>query len=321
MSSRDVLESVNAAMQKYFAPIIVACFAAGGMFPETLGSFKPIVPWLFGAMTLSGALRISLKEIKRALLSPFQIVTALGVLHVLFPVIIFLIGRVGLVRDPYLYAGLVLLSAVPTGVSTIMWVILMNGNVALGLTLVTLDSILSPLIVPLTVMILAGKTVSFDASSLMISLLWMVVVPTIIGIALHELTQGRIASSVAPYGAVFSKLALCGVIAINVGASWERVASYTGNYVLLFGLLLGMTLLGFVVARIVAKMLIRNRADAVTVTFVAGMRNISAGVVLAMSGFDPLVSIPVTGAILFQQPTAALVARFIQRKESGVARV
>ena len=45
------------------------------------------------------------------------------------------------------------------------------------------------------------------------------------------------------------------------------------------------------------------------------MRNISAGVVLAMSGFDPLVSIPVTGAILFQQPVAALVGQAYAAKK------
>lgn len=318
-SLHDLLRSANGAMQKYFAPMIIACFFAGGMFPNTLGSLKPIVPWLFAAMTLTGALRVSVKEIRHAFLSPFQIVTALFVLHVIFPAIVFAMGKAGLANDPDLYAGLVLLSAVPTGVSTIMWVTLMKGNIALGVTLITLDSVLSPLVVPLTVMVMAGATVSFDASSLMTSLLWMVVVPTVIGVALHEATRGRIAASVAPYGAVFSKLALGGVIAINVGASWDRVTSYTGNFLLLSSLLLGMTLLGFVVARIVARLLIRDHSDAMTITFVSGMRNISAGVVLAMSGFDPRVSIPVTGAILFQQPVAALVARLLQRGEARTA--
>ncbi|MFY9307343.1 MAG: bile acid:sodium symporter family protein [Bacillota bacterium] len=316
-SLQDALRSANSLMQKYFVPIIVGCFALGGMFPDVLGSFKPWVPWLFAAMTLTGALRVSLKEIKHALLSPFQIVTALAVLHVIFPALVFLIGKAGLANDPDLYAGLALLSAVPTAVSGIMWVTLMKGNVALGVTLVTLDSILSPLVVPATVMIVAGAAVSFDAGSLMVSLLWMVVVPTIIGVTLHEATDGRIAEAVAPYGAVFCKLVLGSVIAINVGASWEKVASYTGNFLVLFSILLGMTLLGFAVAWTVARLLIRDPADATTITFVSGMRNISAGVVLAMSGFDPLVSIPVTGAILFQQPVAALVARLMQRRRAG----
>lgn len=311
-----LFQSINAALQKYYVLMIVACFAAGGIFSDAVGSLKPAVQWLFAAMTLMGALRVGVKDVKDVLLSPFQIITALAVLHVVFPALVFVMGRAGLVTDPNLYTGLALLAAVPTGVSSIMWVTLMKGNVALGLTLITLDSVLSPLIVPATVMLLAGEVVEFDASSLMASLVRMIVVPTIIGVTLHELTRGRVAAFFAPIGGVFSKLALGAIIAINVAASWPRMALYTGDFLTLSALLLGMVLLGFAVAYLVARAAIRDRTDAVTITFIAGMRNISAGVVLAMDSFDPLVSIPVTGAILFQQPVAAVVARFLQRKHA-----
>lgn len=318
MSSYVVLfQSINARLQRYYVLMIVTCFAVGGVFCDAIGSLKPAVQWLFAAMTLVGALRVGVKDIKDVLLSPFQIVTALIVLHVLFPALVYLLGRAGLARDPNLYTGLALLAAVPTGVSSIMWVTLMRGNVALGLTLITLDSVLSPLFVPVTVMLLAGTIVEFDASSLMASLVRMIVIPTIIGVTLHELTRGRVAVTVGPVGAVFSKLALGAIIAINVAASWPRMASYTGNFMALFALLLAMVLLGFAVAYLVARSVIRDRADAVAVTFIAGMRNISAGVVLAMEGFDPLVSIPVTGAILFQQPVAAVMARLLQEKDTS----
>ena len=91
-----------------------------------------------------------------------------------------------------------------------------EGNVALGVTLVTLDSILSPLVVPATVMIVAGAAVSFDAGSLMVSLLWMVVVPTIIGVTLHEATDGRIAEA-GPIRCGFLQTRLGISDAINVG--------------------------------------------------------------------------------------------------------
>jgi predicted Na+-dependent transporter len=260
--------------------------------------------------------RVNVKQIRGVFVAPLPIFAALVTLHLFFPALVYLAGRIGIVSDPDLYTGIVLLSSIPTGVSTIMWVTAMGGNVALGLTLITLDSVLSPVVVPATVKLLAGAVVDFDAADLMSSLVKMIVIPTIIGVAVNEASKGRVAARVAPYGGVFAKAALGAIIGVNVAASWDRVAAYTGNFAVLLSMLLAMTLLGFVAAYLVARVAIRDRVDLVTVTFVAGMRNISAGVVLAMDSFGPLVSIPVTAAILFQQPVAAVIARFLHRQDA-----
>lgn len=307
--------SIDRTMQKYLPLVMLTCFAAGGVFSEEIGGLKSAVPWLFAAMTFIGALRVNVKQIRGVFAAPVPILAALATLHFVFPILVYLARGIGIVTDPDLYTGLVLLSSVPTGVSTIMWVTAMGGNVALGLTLITLDSVLSPLVVPATVKLLAGAVVDFDAGALMSSLVKMIVIPTIIGVVVNETSKGRVAASVAPYGGVFAKVALGAIIGVNVAASWDRVASYTGNFAALLAILLTMTVLGFAAAYVVARVAIRDRADSITVTFVAGMRNISAGVVLAMDSFGPMVSIPVTSGILFQQPVAAMIARLLQGRD------
>jgi bile acid:Na+ symporter, BASS family len=66
-------------------------------------------------------------------------------------------------------------------------------------------------------------------------------------------------------------------------------------------------LLGYTVAK-----LIKLSPDKInTFIFSVGMRNITAGLVMALQYFAELTAIPVVFAILFQQPLAAICHRFL----------
>ncbi|MNO99001.1 hypothetical protein D3C76_907630 [compost metagenome] len=62
--------------------------------------------------------------------------------------------------------------------------------------------------------------------------------------------------------------------------------------------------------------LLRNpdRELKVTLSYAAGMRNISLGMVLAMSYFSPKASVPVVLGIMVQQPIATLFHAFLKKR-------
>ena len=66
------------------------------------------------------------------------------------------------------------------------------------------------------------------------------------------------------------------------------------------------------VSWMIGKWLRWDRAKVVTLTFCGGMRNISAGAVLAVSYFPAPVAVPVVLGMLFQQVLAALSGRLVQ---------
>jgi predicted Na+-dependent transporter len=57
----------------------------------------------------------------------------------------------------------------------------------------------------------------------------------------------------------------------------------------------------------------RSRDTVATMVYNVGMRNISFGSVLAVTYFPPAVAIPVTLAMLYQQPLAAVVSHLFHR--------
>jgi BASS family bile acid:Na+ symporter len=53
--------------------------------------------------------------------------------------------------------------------------------------------------------------------------------------------------------------------------------------------------------------------DIITLTFTGGMRNISAGAVLAITYFPPQVAVPVVLGMLFQQVLASFYGRMLEK--------
>jgi predicted Na+-dependent transporter len=70
---------------------------------------------------------------------------------------------------------------------------------------------------------------------------------------------------------------------------------------------------GYFLAWFIAKSLKREEGDVISLTFSGGMRNISAGAVIAVQYFPGPVAVPVVVGMLFQQILASLYSKFLQK--------
>lgn len=111
--------------------------------------------------------------------------------------------------------GLILAASIPTGVSTFVWVSMYKGNIALTLSIILIDTMLAPFLVPGILSLLVGTDVQLDVYDMMSSLFWMIVVPSLIGMILNEWSKGAIAPVWGPRLNPFSKLTMAAIVAIN----------------------------------------------------------------------------------------------------------
>ena len=91
--------------------------------------------------------------------------------------------------------GLVLAAVIPIGVTSVIWTGMARGEVPLALTAVTIDSLLSPLLVPCSAWLFLGHIVHFDAMSLFSGLFVMIVLPTAAALTMpgsHRRAPGRL---------------------------------------------------------------------------------------------------------------------------------
>jgi predicted Na+-dependent transporter len=95
-----------------------------------------------------------------------------------------------------------------------------------------LDTIAAPFLVPGTLSLLCGAKVALDMTGMAVSLVLIVVIPTILGVAINEASRGKIPARISPYFNPFSKICLMLVIAANASAvrvSFDRRALTTNT--------------------------------------------------------------------------------------------
>ena len=212
---------------------------------------------------------------------------------------------------------MVLEFAVPTAVVGLMWVTIYDGNSPLSLSLVILDTILAPFLIPLTLRILIGSSVTMDTSKMMRELVFMVAFPAVLAMALNEVTKGKVMKTWPGKLAPFSKMALIFVVTSNS----SKVAPYVRNMnlqrVKVAGAILVLAASGYALGWLVAHLFRQDRATAVSMMYGTGMRNISAGAVIAAAYFPGEVLFPVMIGTLFQQVLAALFGKLLAQKREN----
>jgi len=302
--------TLNAWMEQRLFFILVAFMGLGWLQADLLAPQKHLVPWLLAGIMWFTSLKSSFADLWRVFRHPRLILLLLLVLHLVLPIPARLLGSLWFSEHGELLAGLVLAAAIPVGVTSVMWSGIAGGNIALALSALTVDTLLSPLILPATLWVFAGAAVTFDASRLVFDLLLMVVLPAVAGILLHDFSGGMIASRIGWLAGPLSKLALGLVLAINLANSKHAVERLP---VPLWQLLLCVFLLviaGLILSMKAAEWTGQRRSVIVVFAYAGGIRNLSAGIVICMRSFPPLTALPVLLGIFFQQPLAALFHRW-----------
>lgn len=287
---------------------------AGVVFATPLTSAVFLVPWIFAAITLVGSLSSNFTDLKQVLRHPLPLFVCFAVLHVVTPLIAWGAGKLMFPNDALTVTGIVLVFVIPTGVMSFLWVSMFKGNIALTLSLILLDTLLSPIIVPLSLEWLVGAEVAIDLAAMMQGLLWMIVLPSLLGMAFNQFARQSAVKKWRQRLSPFSKLMLCTVIMLNgsVVAPYFRMLDL--HLLGVIGAMFVLANIGYLCGWLAAKLFRWERGTTIALTMNGGMRNISAGAVLAMSYFPPAVTLPVVACMLFQQVLASLYTAVIRLK-------
>ncbi|AZK48989.1 bile acid:sodium symporter family protein [Paenibacillus lentus] len=308
-----MLLSVNRWLNRMMPLITPVSIIIGVICGSRLSSFTYLSPWLFAFMTFAGSISLGFKDFMNVLKKPFPLIICLFILHLAMPLIAMAFGYLFYSEDIYMITGLILAASIPTGVSSFVWVSIYKGNIALTLSIILIDTMLAPFIVPGILSFLVGADVQLDVAAMMSSLFWMIVVPSLIGMVLNEWSRGAIAPVWGGRLNPFSKLAMAAIVAINGSV----VAPYLMNFSLqLAGLaviIVAIASIGYLLGLAFSRLMGWSYADKVALTFNGGMRNISAGAVLAVTYFPAPVAVPVVLGMVFQQTLASLAGYLLSR--------
>ncbi len=300
--------------------LVIGCLCVGIAFSDRIGQLFFLVPFIFAFMTFVGTLNSTFRQLLNIAKNPLPLLVSLLLIHVAIPLLALGSGEL-FFRDKYSFiAGLVLEFVVPSAVSSFMWSSMTHGNSALTLSIILFDTLTAPFLVPFSLYALIGARVNVDVTGMMRDLVWMVAVPALVTMLMNQFSGGKTGKKLSPILAPYGKIALLLIIMINS----TRVAPFLRHMTpFLFGVIVTVLLVsvsGYAIG-LLASFLLRQPDDiAASMTFGCGMRNISAGAVIAAAYFPAEVMFPVMTGTLFQQVLASTFSHLLMRRRSGTAR-
>lgn len=298
-------------MGRHFPWFVLLCVCLGVLFPDALAFLAPVTVPLFAFMTFANSLGGGFRELGNVFLNPLPALVTLLLLHVVIPLLTLGLGNLLFPDAPLFTIGLVLEYSIPTAVASLMWVGISGGNAPLCLSVVLLDTLASPAVIPLSLKLLVGSVVKMDTAGMMRDLLAMVGIPALIAMALYQATKGRVARTLKPKLDPFAKLTMLIIITSNATGCAPFLRNMDRTLVMVMAVVFLLCLLGFFMGYWAGRLLKQDFPTRVSMCLNTGMRNISAGAVLAAQYFPADVMFPVAFTPIFLQVTTSLIVKVL----------
>lgn len=203
--------------------------------------------------------------------------------------------------------GVILVGCCPGGTASNVITYLAKGDLALSVGMTATSTLLAPILTPLLVWLMAGTMVEVDTVGMLLSIVYVVIAPIVVGLLCQRFLP-RITASLVPYLPAFSSVVIAIVVGIIVAHNADRllVGGLLVIVVVMIHNVLGLTT-GFLIGR--ALHLPKHKSVAISIE--VGMQNSGLASSLATLHFAafPLATIP--GAIfsVWHNISGALVAR------------
>ena len=298
--------------------LILAALIAGLLFPTQLGVFSPYVGYMMIFQTFANSLGGGFRDLAQVMAHPKPVLLTMLTLHVLMPVIALGAGVLIFPQNPLYTLSLVLVESSPAAVSSLIWMTIGGGSTGICLSTVLLDSLLSPLILPLTLRLLCGSVVELDTLGMIRDLFLMIVVPAALAMVLCRLLGQSICAKAKQRLSPFSKLALLVIICANVTRCAPFLHELNRELVLLLCITLAMRLIGLGLGFLLSTLFRFPYPVELTVTVNSSMRNNAAAATLAAQYFPSEVVFSPSVSPLFSQLTSSLAVRALQKRQQKI---
>ncbi|GIP31553.1 bile acid:sodium symporter family protein [Paenibacillus sp. J2TS4] len=314
----SALAATNRLLERWIIVILPVVLFAGFQASGALERYVPAVPFLFMYLTFVSSINVTKEQFAELRSKPWTIVILLALVHAATPWLSYGVLSVLYGRDNELMLGALLAMILPIGVTAIVWVTMSRGSTGIAIGMVTLDTLLSPLLLPLTLWLLLGTSVSIDAAGLIWGVVKLVVLPCLAGMLVGIWLRRKDRQTLRLSLGLSSKLTLYVIVLLNAAAMAASITQLAGEVVKLVLTVGGLMVMGYALSWAAMRAMKLGSGAEIALTYSGGVRNYTAGIVIAQLYFTPQAAIPVMIAMLLQHPLALFVHFLFSRlKQAG----
>ncbi len=259
-------------LRRYIWAGILGSIILGVILPGPGLLLNPSLGYLLIALMTFSCLNIKPSNIKKAFFHT-EIYLVVLITLIVTPLM-------SLIAKPFIdsmaFAGLVLATAIPAGVSIVFISELLKGKPVDALSITTLSHILSIVTVPILLTLMAGKTVNLNT----VNIFWALIKFVIIPLALAQILR--------PILSNYKKAIFIASTILLLLIIWGIIASVSLFLVMDFKQILvisGVVALCMMLSFLLGWLIGRNRKEKITYSMSASYKNFSLSTVIALSIF------------------------------------
>lgn len=298
----------------YMGLLVLLSAVLALLLPDVFNHLKPsLINPLLGIIMFGMGLTLKFDDFRVVFQRPKDVITGCLAQFTVMPLLAWGLTRIfGL--DEALSVGVVLVGCCPGGTASNVITYLAKGDLALSVGMTATSTLLAPLITPLLVWMLAGKEVDVDVMGMLLSILWVVILPIVLGLTVKRLWPSQTERATVWLPAL-SSLAICAIVLIVIAANAHKLLA--GGMIIVLVVMLhnlcGLSL-GYVVARLSGMSVAKRRAVSIEV----GMQNSGLASSLATIHFAayPMATIPGAVFSVWHNLSGAIIARFFARNKA-----
>ncbi len=281
------------------------------VFPETSRWISlSSINYLIMAIMFGMGLTLKTRDFLLVFSRPKEIFIGTIAQFLLMPLISYALAR-GFHLEEALFIGFIIVGVCPGGTASNVMTYLARGDVALSVTITSVNTLLAPILTPALAFFLLRKTVDVPFLTMFFSVLNMVLVPVLAGLLINHFLGKRLDKLIRFFPWI-SIIATGMIIASVVSHNTDNIFLY-GKTVFIVVIL--QNILGFLSGWIVAKIFRFSPPKSRALTIEIGMQNSGLATVLAGNSFPNLGMATVPGALfsVWHNIAGAILAGLFRR--------
>ena len=254
----------HAFFRRFVFTIWVFAFVAASMFyPWAFGSWfgfdlKHLIVPLIQIIMFGMGTTLSVGDFGRVFKIPWPVLIGILLQFSVMPLAGYSIGRF-FGFGPEVAAGVILIGSCPGGVASNLMTFLARGDVALSVTMTSCSTLMSPVMTPFLMKVLAGRLVPIDFLAMMFSILNMIIVPILAGLVANRILYSR-----SKWANKMPSLILVSVVCVSLAFAAIFIrADLLGPLALLKrGIIIGLALTGAVsITKLIVGILLKRKGN------------------------------------------------------------
>ncbi len=295
----------------YMGLLVLLTAVAALLWPSVLNHVKPtVINPLLGVIMFGMGLTLKIDDFRVVFSRPKDVVIGCLAQFTVMPLLAWTLARL-FNLDEALTVGVVLVGCCPGGTASNVITYLSRGDLALSVGMTGVSTLLAPVATPLLVWLLAGKAVDVDVAAMFLSILWVVILPIVVGLAVKRLWP-QFTERATAYLPALSSLTIAAIVGIIIAASADRLLA--GGFIIILVVMLH-NLSGLAVGYLIALLLRLPWAKRKALSIEVGMQNSGLASSLATLHFAayPMAIIPGAVFSVWHNISGAIIARLFHR--------